>query len=128
MKPPPPISTRTDTLFPYTTLFRSEKRQGENEPYGNVEDLIASATYPAGHPYSWTSIGSETDLKAASLDDVRNWFKTHYGAAKATLVLAGDVDTATVKKKAELYLGENGRASCRERRGKYVEYQVVVVS
>src|SRR3546814_18251135 len=41
----------------------NEKRQGENEPYGKVEDLIASATYPAGHPYSWTSIGYETDLK-----------------------------------------------------------------
>ncbi|HEY9544576.1 MAG TPA: pitrilysin family protein [Solimonas sp.] len=84
----------------------NEKRQGENEPYGKVEDLIASATYPAGHPYSWTSIGSETDLKAASLDDVRNWFKTHYGAANATLVIAGDVDTATVKKKVELYFGD----------------------
>src|SRR3546814_20300342 len=53
-----------------------------------------------------TSIGSETDLKAASLDDVRNWFKTHYGAANATLVIAGDVDTATVKKKVELYFGD----------------------
>src|SRR3546814_15958418 len=101
-----PRSTRPDTLLPSQTLFRSllgaidqarldeqrggvlnEKRQGENEPYGKVEDLIASATYPAGHPYSWTSIGSETDLKAASLDDVRNWFKTPYGAANATLEL-----------------------------------------
>src|SRR3546814_10014534 len=90
----PPRSTRTDTLLPDTTRFDL------------VEDLIASATYPAGHPYSWTSIGSETDLKAASLDDVRNWFKTHYGAANATLVIAGDVDTATVKKKVELYFGD----------------------
>src|SRR3546814_6830825 len=55
----------------------NEKRQGENEPYGKVEDLIASATYPAGHPYSWTSIGSETDLKAALLDDVRNRSEEH---------------------------------------------------
>src|SRR3546814_1379633 len=44
----------------------NEKRQGENEPYGKVEDLIASATSPAGHPYSWTSIGSETDLDRKS--------------------------------------------------------------
>src|SRR3546814_5706598 len=28
----PPIATRTDTLFPYTTLFRSYGRQGEAGP------------------------------------------------------------------------------------------------
>lgn len=83
----------------------NEKRQGENEPYGKVDDLIASSTYPVGHPYSWTTIGSEQDLNAASVDDVKEWFKTWYGAANATLVIAGDVNPAEVKQKVEHYFG-----------------------
>jgi len=84
----------------------NEKRQGDNKPYGKVDDYIARQTYPAGHPYSWTSIGSEKDLNAATLDDVKAWFRQHYGAANATLVIAGDVDTDAVKKKVELYFGD----------------------
>lgn len=84
----------------------NEKRQGENEPYGKVDDFIAEASYPPGHPYSWTTIGSEKDLNAASVDDVKAWFKGHYGAANAVLVIAGDVDPAEVKKKVELYFGD----------------------
>ena len=84
----------------------NEKAQGENEPYGKVQDLIAAATYPAGHPYSWTAIGSVADLKAATLDDVKQWFGEHYGAANAVLVIAGDVKPDEVKKKVELYFGD----------------------
>ena len=84
----------------------NEKRQGENQPYGKVDDFIAAATYPPGHPYSWTSIGSEADLNAASVDDVKQWFTEHYGAANAVLVIAGDVDPAVVKQKVELYFGD----------------------
>jgi predicted Zn-dependent peptidase len=45
------------------------------------------------------------DLDAASLDDVREWFSTYYGAANAVLVLAGDIDVATARAKAERYFG-----------------------
>ncbi|NKF20693.1 M16 family metallopeptidase [Solimonas marina] len=84
----------------------NEKRQDENKPYGKVDDIVARDTYPSGHPYSWTPIGSEKDLNTATLDDVKNWFRTHYGAANATLVIAGDVDTEAVKKKIALYFGD----------------------
>lgn len=75
-------------------VVQNEKREGENQPYGKDWNTIVQAVYPIGHPYSWPVIGSMEDLNAASLDDVRNWFKTHYGAANATVVVAGDVDTA----------------------------------
>ncbi|MEW6169849.1 MAG: insulinase family protein, partial [Pseudomonadota bacterium] len=94
-----------DKLDEQRGVVLNEKRQGENEPYGKVWELIASATYPAGHPYSWTTIGSEEDLEAAELDDVKAWFRGHYGAANAVLVIAGDVDPATVKAKVEHYFG-----------------------
>jgi zinc protease len=87
-------------------VVQNEKRQGENRPYGKVDELIASSTYPAGHPYSWTTIGSMDDLNAASLEDVKNWFKTYYGAANAVLVIAGDVQPEDVRKRVELYFGD----------------------
>ena len=56
-------------------VVQNEKRQGENQPYGKVDELIAASTYPFGHPYSWETIGSMEDLNAASLDDVKDWFR-----------------------------------------------------
>ncbi len=87
-------------------VVQNEKRQGENEPYGRVYELIQTAVYPKGHPYSWTVIGSMEDLTAASLDDVKEWFKTYYGPQNAVLVVAGDVKTEEVKAKVEKYFGD----------------------
>ncbi len=86
-------------------VVQNEKRQGENQPYGITEELIVKNVWPAAHPYSWTVIGSMDDLSAASLDDVKEWFKTYYGAANATLVIAGDIDAKTAKAKVEKYFG-----------------------
>jgi zinc protease len=87
-------------------VVQNEKRQGENQPYGKVDEIITTSTYPVGHPYSWDTIGSMDDLNAASLDDVKEWFHTYYGAANATLVLAGDITVAEARKKVELYFGD----------------------
>ncbi len=87
-------------------VVQNEKRQGENEPYAISEELITQATYPEGHPYSWTVIGSMDDLNAASLDDVHEWFKNYYGAANAVICIAGDVNTEEVKQKVEKYFGD----------------------
>lgn len=87
-------------------VVQNEKRQDENQPYAIAYDLMPSAIYPAGHPYSWTIIGSMEDLNAASLKDVQEWFKTYYGAANATLVIAGDVNVNEVKEKVEKYFGD----------------------
>jgi zinc protease len=87
-------------------VVQNEKRQGENQPYGRVWELMQTAAYPKGHPYSWTVIGSMEDLNAASLDDVREWFKTYYGPQNAVLVVAGDVKPEEVKAKVEKYFGD----------------------
>ncbi len=87
-------------------VVQNEKRQGENQPYGKVWTWLAENTYPKGHPYSWTVIGSMDDLNAASLEDVHEWFKNYYGAANAYLVIAGDVDAQKVKEKVEQYFGD----------------------
>jgi hypothetical protein len=87
-------------------VVQNEKRQGENQPYGLADLLITKGTAPTGHPYSWPVIGSMEDLNAASLDDVRNWFKTCYGAANAVLVIAGDVEPNAVLQKVQKYFGD----------------------
>jgi zinc protease len=86
-------------------VVQNEKRQGENQPYGITEELITKGSYPPSHPYGHTAIGSMEDLNAASLDDVKEWFRTYYGAANATLVIAGDVDSKAVREKVEKYFG-----------------------
>lgn len=87
-------------------VVQNEKRQGENQPYGQVWEKINRALYPEGHPYHHSVIGSMNDLNAASLDDVKNWFRTWYGPNNAVLVLAGDIDVATAKEKVARYFGD----------------------
>jgi zinc protease len=87
-------------------VVQNEKRQRQNQPYGKASELIALSTYPANHPYSWETIGSMEDLNAASLEDVKDWFRAYYGAANAVLVLAGDITVAEAKQKAEKYFGD----------------------
>ena len=87
-------------------VVQNEKRQGDNQPYGKVQYLISENVYPAGHPYSWTVIGSMEDLGAAALDDVKEWFRTYYGPNNAVLVIAGDVKAADVKTRVEKYFGD----------------------
>ncbi|MFT5136543.1 MAG: zinc protease [Arenicella sp.] len=86
-------------------VVKNEKRQSENQPYGRAFETIFENVYPQGHPYSWSVIGSMEHLEAASLDDVHEWFKTKYGAANATLVLAGDVEVESAKTLVEKYFG-----------------------
>jgi zinc protease len=87
-------------------VVQNEKRQGENEPYGLVDEIEQQDTYPAGHPYSWSTIGSMEDLNAASLSDVKTWFQTYYGPSNSVLVVSGDVDPQVVHQKVEKYFGE----------------------
>lgn len=86
-------------------VVQNEKRQGEAQPYGRVFGFLAEQTFPEGHPYSWSVIGSMEDLNAASLDDVHQWFNDYYGAANAVVVLAGDIDVATAKEKMQKFFG-----------------------
>ncbi len=86
-------------------VVQNEKRQGENQPYGQVWTQLNRALYPKGHPYHHSVIGSMNDLNAASLDDVKTWFRTWYGPNNAVLVLAGDIDLATAKEKVARYFG-----------------------
>jgi len=86
-------------------VVQNEKRQGDNQPYGLVEYAQLAALFPSDHPYGHSTIGSMADLDAASLEDVKTWFRDNYGPNNAILVLAGDIDVATAKEKAARFFG-----------------------
>ncbi|HOW45232.1 MAG TPA: pitrilysin family protein [Candidatus Aminicenantes bacterium] len=87
-------------------VVQNEKRQYDNEPYSLAEELIAKACFPAGHPYSWTVIGSMEDLAAASLADVHQWFASYYGPNNAVIAIAGDIDAETALAKVKKYFAD----------------------
>lgn len=72
-------------------VVKNERRQRyDNTPYGRWNETVMAALYPPDHPYHWPTIGSMADLSAASLDDVKQFFRTYYAPNNATLVIAGD--------------------------------------
>ena len=71
----------------------NERRQNyENRPYGLAPMAMVAALFPPDHPYHWTTIGEIADLRAAGLDEVRQFFSTYYHPGNASLALAGDID------------------------------------
>ncbi|MEJ7760110.1 MAG: pitrilysin family protein [Gemmatimonadaceae bacterium] len=88
-------------------VVKNERRQSvDNVPYGRADEVILAALYPKTHPYSWSVIGSMTDLSAASLDDVKSFFRTYYAPNNATLTIAGDFDPASTKALVRQYFGD----------------------
>ncbi len=86
-------------------VVQNEKRQGENQPYGKVFTRIVESIYPPSHPYSWSTIGSMEDLEAASLEDVREWYRSYYGPNNCVLSLAGDITVERARELVERYFG-----------------------
>lgn len=88
-------------------VVKNEKRQRvDNVAYGHTRTVIPSLLYPPDHPYHWPVIGSLEDLQAATLADVREFYDQYYGAANATLVIAGDIDIEQTKGLVERWFGE----------------------
>lgn len=88
-------------------VVKNERRQRyENSPYGMSWVMLADAMFPKGHPYSWPTIGSMADLSAASLDDVKEFFRMYYAPNNASISIAGDIDVAATKALVEKWFGE----------------------
>ena len=91
-------------------VVKNERRQSyENRPYGMASLELDRMLWPAGHPYSWPTIGSMEDLTAASHEDVVAFFKTYYAPNNASLAIAGDIDIARTRALVEKWFGEIAR-------------------
>lgn len=88
-------------------VVKNERRQSyENRPYGLAVETVLEATFPEGHPYRHPTIGYMEDIDAATLDDVTGFFRTWYGPANATLVVAGDVAVEAAVERIRHWFGE----------------------
>jgi zinc protease len=93
-------------------VVRKERQQSrENVPYGPAEERYIQLLYPAPHPYNGSIIGSHADLEAATLDDVKAFFRTYYAPNNASLAIVGDADINTVKPLVEKYFGSIPRGA-----------------
>jgi predicted Zn-dependent peptidase len=87
-------------------VVRNERRQNyDNRPYAKSTFALYEALYPEGHPYRHMTIGKHEDLVAASVDDVKSFFRTWYVPANATLTITGDIDVAKTKELVEKWFG-----------------------
>jgi zinc protease len=87
-------------------VVQNEKRGDDNQPGGLLQYAVQQTLFPAGNPYHHTVIGSMSDLDKASLEVVKNWFRSHYGPNNAVLVLAGDITPAEARPLVEKYFGD----------------------
>ncbi len=88
-------------------VVKNERRQSyENRPYGLAGQEIRKALFPPNHPYHWQTIGSQEHLDAASLEDVKDFFRRFYAPNNASLAIAGDIDFDEAKKLVERYFGD----------------------
>jgi zinc protease len=86
-------------------VVKEERRMRvDNQPYGRLNELIYDQAFTV-HPYKHPTIGSMEDLEAASIADVRDFFRTYYVPSNATLVLVGDFDTKEAQELVTKYLG-----------------------
>ncbi|HET9682940.1 MAG TPA: pitrilysin family protein [Gemmatimonadaceae bacterium] len=87
-------------------VVKNERRQRvDNVPYGKWRETVLAALYPPDHPYHWPVIGSMADLSAASLEDVKQFFRTYYAPNNATLVIAGDFNRDSALTWVNRYFG-----------------------
>jgi zinc protease len=86
-------------------IVKEERRMRiDNQPYGRLNELIYDQAFTV-HPYKHPTIGSMKDLEAASINDVRDFFRTYYVPNNATLVLVGDFNTKEAQDLVAKYLG-----------------------
>jgi zinc protease len=88
-------------------VVMNERRQRvENQPYGLAGERLREQLYPPGHPYHWPVIGYIEDIAAATLGEVRTFFRTYYTPSNAVLTLAGDFAPEPALGQIEAYFGD----------------------
>jgi len=87
-------------------VVKNERRQRyDNVPYGTAFEKLTALSFPDGHPYHHTPIGSMADLDAATLEDARAFFRTNYAPNNAVLAIVGDLDPEQTIAWVEKYFG-----------------------
>jgi predicted Zn-dependent peptidase len=100
---PAMTQTKLDTQ---RDVVKNERRWSvDNQPYGTFLEKMQELVFPVSHPFQHSLIGSMDDLSAASLDDVAQFFATHYTPDNAVLSIAGDFESVETRKMVDDYFG-----------------------
>lgn len=86
-------------------VMNERRERVDNAAYGAVWMVADSLLYTAGHPYRRPPLGSMADLRAATLEDVREFHRTYYVPANASVVISGDIDLARTRRLVERWYG-----------------------
>lgn len=86
-------------------VMNERRERYDNQPYGDWDERIQSLLFPASHPYHHTVIGSMEDIAAATLDDIHDFFATHYLPNNAVITICGDCDPGHALDRVERYFG-----------------------
>src|SRR3546814_2084478 len=82
----PRRSTRTDTLFPYTTLFRS------------IAGRVLRRLMYGEHPYARPSSGTESSIARITVEDLRGFVRDRFGRDRLYIGVVGDISPAELGK------------------------------
>jgi len=74
-------------------VFEERRLRTENSPEGQMQEALWALSYRR-HPYHWPVIGIPQDLMAITVDQLRDYYKSHYQPANATVVVVGDFEAA----------------------------------
>jgi zinc protease len=85
-----------------TTVEEERRQRMDNQPYGQTDEVLENLAYD-NFAYKHSTIGSMTDLNAASLADVAQFFKIYYAPNNAVLALVGDFKSAEALEKIKKY-------------------------
>ena len=76
-------------------VMNERRERVDNQPYGLAFERLHELLYPGDHPYHWPVIGYMDDISAASLEEVRDFYRTYYAPGNAVLTLTGDFEIET---------------------------------
>src|SRR5512140_2080158 len=100
------LAVTAENLENQRQTVKEERRLGlDNQPYGKTGERLSELAYDA-FPYKHSVIGSMADLDAATVEDVRSFFRTYYAPNNATLALVGDLAPAETPAKVKKYFGD----------------------
>ncbi|MFT5712425.1 MAG: zinc protease, partial [Glaciecola sp.] len=85
------------------TVKNERGQRIDSQPYGLLSERTGEALYPAGHPYSWSTIGYVEDLDRANVNDLKTFFQKWYGPNNAVLTIGGAIDKKQTKAWIEKY-------------------------
>jgi zinc protease len=99
-----------ETFATERAVVKEERRlRVDNQPYGRLNEIIYDQAFSV-HPYRHPTIGSMEDLEAASVEDVREFYRTYYVPSNATLAIVGDFESEQALALVNQYFGRIPKA------------------